>query len=198
VKTIPQLLLAGLLLFVAGITKAQDPTPLEQGSMNEQFTYVITKTEAYEDYQVIKRHLLYKLKNNALDTIKYLQDQRQALSSQVNKLQSEVEVLNTTLKDTSNELATVKKEKNSMRLFGLLMPKGTYYLVIGFIFLVLLAALGIVFLMYKRSNAVTLKTKETLTNIQEEFDRHRKWALENEKKLSRELMKEKNKGKGLI
>jgi len=56
----------------------------------------------------------------------------------------------------------------------------------------------VVFFMYKRSNTITVKTKETLASTQEEFERHRKWALEKEQKLSRELLKEKQKYKGII
>ena len=171
---------------------------MDSDNLENQFQYIITKTEVYDQYQVVKRTLLYKLKKNTLDSIKSLKAQQDDLNTQVKDLKSELSVTETNLKDTQNRYNTATTEKDSLKLFGILITKATYYIIVLTIILGLIAALIIVFILFKRSNAITIKTKDTLTNTQEEFEKHRKWALEKEQKLSRELLKEKQKNKGMI
>ncbi len=173
-------------------------TPLEGDNLENQFQYIITKTEKFQEYQVIKRSLLYKLKANSLDTIKNLHAEIKSLNDKVSDLNSKLETIQSKLNETQDKFDTVTKEKDSLRLLGMLVTKSAFYVIIISIILGLIAALAIVFILYKRSNVITVKTKETLVNTQEEFEKHRKWALEKEQKLSRELLKEKQKNKGVI
>ncbi len=189
-----------LIFFVIQGLSAQDSkkTPLEGDKLENQFQYIITKTEKFQEYQVIKRSLLYKLKANTLDTIKNLHSEIATLNNKVSDLNSKLESVQVNLKETQDKLDTITKEKNSLRLLGMLVTKSAFYAIVISIILALIAALAIVFILYKRSNIITVKTKETLASTQEEFERHRKWALEKEQKLSRELLKEKQKNKGII
>ncbi len=188
-----------LLAIFQGLS-AQDEkaTPLDSDNLENQFQYIITKTEVFQQYQVVKRTLLYKLKKNTLDSIKSLKARQDDLNTQVKDLKSELSVTETNLKDTQNRYDTATTEKDSLKLFGILITKTTYYIIVLTIILGLIAALIIVFILFKRSNAITVKTKDTLTNTQKDFEKHRKWALEKEQKLSRELLKEKQKNKGMI
>ena len=175
-------------------------TPLEgQGDLlKNQFDYIITKTERFQEYQVVKRSLLYRLKANSLDTIKTLKSEIVSLKKNVNDLNSKLESLQKELTDTRDKLNTITNEKDSLRLLGILVSKSTFYVIILSIIIGLIVALAVVFILYKRSNIITVKTKETLENTQQEFEKHRKWALEKEQKLSRELLKEKQKNKGVL
>jgi Flp pilus assembly protein TadB len=190
-----------LLSFITG-SFAQDKkvTPLEgEGDILEnQFQYIITKTERYEDYQVVKRSLLYKLKTNTLDSIKSYKTRQAELEAQVNDLQQNLDVLQRQLKETQDKLNAAVNEKDSLRFLGILLKKSTFYTIIFIIIIGLIAGLAVVFFLYKRSNLITIKTKETLATTQEEFEKHRKWALEKEQQLARDLLKEQQKNKGVM
>jgi hypothetical protein len=190
-----------LLSFITG-SFAQDKkvTPLEgEGDILEnQFQYIITKTERYEDYQVVKRSLLYKLKTNTLDSIKLYKTRQAELEAQVNDLQKNLDVLQRQLKETQDKLNAAVNEKDSLRFLGILLKKSTFYTIIFIIIIGLIAGLAVVFFLYKRSNLITIKTKETLATTQEEFEKHRKWALEKEQQLARDLLKEQQKNKGVM
>ena len=190
-----------LLSFITG-SFAQDKkvTPLEgEGDILEnQFQYIITKTERYEDYQVVKRSLLYKLKTNTLDSIKSYKTRQAELEAQVNDLQQNLDVLQRQLKEAQDKLNAAVNEKDSLRFLGILLKKSTFYTIIFIIIIGLIAGLAVVFFLYKRSNLITIKTKETLATTQEEFEKHRKWALEKEQQLARDLLKEKQKNKGVM
>ncbi len=188
-----------LFAFFQGLSAQKDKsTPLDGDNLESQFQYIITKTESFQQYQVVKRTLLHKLKKNTLDSIQSLKTKQNNLISQVKDLKSELSNLEASMKETQEKFDTATKEKDSLKLFGLLITKSTYYLIVITIILGLIAALAVVFILFKRSNAITLKTKETLTNTQEDFEKHRKWALEKEQKLSRELLKEQQRNKGLV
>jgi hypothetical protein len=190
-----------LLSFITG-SFAQDKkvTPLEgEGEILEnQFQYIITKTERYEDYQVVKRSLLYKLKTNTLDSIKSYKTRQAELEAQVNDLQQNLDVLQRQLKETQDKLNAAVNEKDSLRFLGILLKKSTFYTIIFIIIIGLIAGLAVVFFLFKRSNLITIKTKETLATTQEEFEKHRKWALEKEQQLARDLLKEQQKNKGVM
>ncbi|NPA37416.1 MAG: hypothetical protein GXO47_11270 [Chlorobi bacterium] len=189
-----------LLTLLPGYFYGQDKksTPLEGETLENQFQYIITKTERYEDYQVIKRSLLYKLKANTLDSIKSLQAKQADLEAKVKTLQENVDKLQRQLKETQDKLNTAVTEKDSLRFLGMLLKKSTFYTIMFIVIFGLIAGLIVLFLLYKRSILITIKTKETLATTQEDFEKHRKWALEKEQKLSRELLKEKQKNKGIL
>ncbi len=187
-----------LTIFQGLSAQEEKATPLDSDNLENQFQYIITKTEVYQQYQVVKRTLLHKLKKNTLDSIKSLMTQQEELKKQVKELKSELSNIEVNLNDTQKKFDTITKEKNSLKFLGILISKVTYYLIVLTIILVLIAALTLVFILFKRSNAITIKTKETLTHTQKEFEKHRKWALEKEQNLSRELLKEKQKNKGIV
>ncbi len=188
-----------LFAFFQGLSAQGDKsTPLDSDNLESQLQYIITKTESFQQYQVVKRTLLKQLKKNTLDSIQLLKTKQGDLIEQVKDLKSELGNLEARLKETQDKFDTATKEKDSLKLFGILITKATYYLIVLIIILGLIAALAVVFILFKRSNAITAKTKDTLSNTQEEFEKHRKWALEKEKKLSRELLKEQQKNKGMV
>jgi tetrahydromethanopterin S-methyltransferase subunit B len=179
--------------------KAKKTNPLtDGGSLEEQFQFLVTKTEKFQDYQIIRRSLIFKLESNIQDTLKTLQTEITSLNEKVSELNTSLDNLEAELKNTHEQLNTATKEKDSLKLFGILITKSAYYAIVVTVIVALIIALLVVFILYKRSNAITVKTKETLTTTQEEFERHRKWALEKEQKLARELLKEKQKNKGII
>ena len=171
---------------------------LPDEDLDAQFQYVITKTERFQDYQVVKRTLLYKLKANTLDSIKTLKSEIVSLNKKVSELNQKLDNQQKELTEAQEKLNTITREKDSLRLLGMLVTKSAFYIIVLTIIIGLIIALLIVFILYKRSNVITVKTKETLATTQEEFEKHRKWALEKEQKLARELLKEKQKNKGIL
>ncbi|MFA8435127.1 MAG: tRNA (guanine-N1)-methyltransferase [Marinifilaceae bacterium] len=175
------------------VAKPEVKLSLDSGTVSSQFDYVIKKSNRYEDYKVVKIHWLNKLKANVSDTLnladKNLQKAEDKIATQTNEINS----LKEQLMEVKDQLAKVSKEKNSVAFFGILMEKSAYNALMWTIAGGLLALAIICFLLFKRSNAVTVSTKQSLEDTREEFDKHRKWALEREQTLARELHKLKTK-----
>ena len=193
--------LAILLLFLLSINlssaqvQPEEKLSLNKGTIDNQFEYVITKSNRYQEYKVIKTTWMYALKAHTLDSLKAVKKQLSDTKLLVDNQDKEIQVLKTNLSDTNSTLNQTNLEKNSMSLFGMLMSKTSYNLLLWSIIGGLLAFL--LFFMYKfnNSNAITKQAKLSLAETEEEFEEHRKRALEREQKVMRRLQDEINKQK---
>ncbi len=174
-----------------------ESTGLNGGTLDSQFNYIIDKSSTYQDYKVIKRTSINKMKSNVLDSIANLKQRIGDLETNDEKLKNDINSIKTELQESENKLAKAIDERDSFSFLGLLISKGTYNTIVWALIFILLLGIFVMFTLFKRSHVTTVKTKEALHEKQEEFDAHRKWALEREQTLARELNKLKQKYKGL-
>ncbi|GAL80099.1 hypothetical protein JCM19274_3669 [Algibacter lectus] len=80
-------------------------------------------------------------------------------------------------------------------MFGLQMSKSSYNVLMWSIIGGLLAFLLFFIYKFNNSNAITRAAKKSLAETEEEFEEHRKTALEREQKVRRQLQDEINKQK---
>ncbi|MBT8272945.1 MAG: tRNA (guanine-N1)-methyltransferase [Bacteroidia bacterium] len=183
-------------------TSSEQQLSLDSGSIDNQFEYVIQKSNRYRDergriYKVVRREWLYTLKAHTIDSIKAIQDQLDQTKSTVTTQQKEIDELKTNLSSTQSTLEDTNKEKDSMALFGLQMSKLGYNTLMWSIIAGLFALLLFFIFKFKNSNAVTKAAKRSLEETELEFEEHRKIALEREQKVRRQLQDEINKQKGI-
>lgn len=201
-KSLVTIAFISLLAFTASAQtdSEENKLSLNSGTINNQFEYVLKKSSGWRDergqqYKVIKINWLYELRAHTIDSLnavhKNLVDTQDIVSAQNN----EIDGLKASLSKTQTDLENTNNEKNSMSLFGLQMSKTGYNLVMWSVIGGLLALL--IFFIYKfnNSNAVTKQAKNTLSEMEEEFEEHRKVALEREQKVRRQLQDEINKQK---
>ncbi|MFV0529964.1 MAG: tRNA (guanine-N1)-methyltransferase [Flavobacteriales bacterium] len=179
-------------------TTADQETPeinLNNGTIEQRIDYLISSSNNYQNYKVVKKTALNSIKNTILDTIKGLESSLDKSNKTIKEKSKEIITLQTDLKKTNEDLKKVTDEKDSFSFFGLLIGKSLYSIILWGIIIALLVGLFMVFGMFKRANVITLKTKKEFNNIEEEFDNYRKSSLEREQKIKRELQDYKNKEK---
>jgi hypothetical protein len=203
-KILKSLLFIFLLCQVSIGLQAQEDQQKKQtindGTINDQFEFVLKKSNNYRDekgqsYEVIKRSMLLTLKAHTLDSLNAIQTKLDSTKNSVTAQKNEINSLKTDLSKTQDMLASVSKEKDSMALFGLQMSKIMYNIVMWTIIAVLLVLLLIFIFKFKRSNILTKASKSDLTELEAEFEEHRRIALEREQKVRRMLQDEINKKK---
>jgi len=173
----------------------EEKLSLNSGTIDNQFEYVITKSNNYQEYKVVKKNWLYSLKAHTLDSLKAVQKNLLDTQAIVDKQAGEITSLKESLSDTQNTLEQTNLEKDSMSLFGFLMSKSGYNVLMWSIIGGLLALLLLFIFKFKSSNAITKNANKALADIEEEFEEHRKRALEREQKVRRQLQDELNKQK---
>ena len=181
--------------FLSAQNNSEEKLSLTSGSIDNQFEYVIRKSNRYQEYKVVKTNWLYTLKGNTLDSLNALSKQLADTGKIVENQEKEIEVLKSSLSDTNATLDQTNQEKNSMSLFGLQMTKTGYNALLWSIIAGLLALFLLFVYKFKNSNAITRNAKLALAETEEEFEAHRKRALEREQKVMRRLQDEINKQK---
>ncbi|MCU4165204.1 tRNA (guanine-N1)-methyltransferase [Carboxylicivirga caseinilyticus] len=167
---------------------AQDEDVFKESSISDQFEYVIKKSNTYEQFKVVRYNHLMALKKSSLDSLKKQQTTIAKNESEINELKATQNELETNLANLKKELETVTRSKDSMSIFGQEIDKAAYNSIMWGIVFVLVGLSVALFFMYKRSHVVTKETKERLTEVEEEYENHRKTALKREQKLARDLM----------
>ncbi|TNJ43124.1 tRNA (guanine-N1)-methyltransferase [Tamlana fucoidanivorans] len=177
------------------VKSEDDNLSLNSGTIDNQFEFVIRKSNNYQNYKVVNKSWLYTLKAHTLDTLKAVHKDLNETRSVVKQQAQEISDLQSNLSNTKMDLDQTNIEKNSMALFGMQMSKTNYNVLMWSIIGALLALLLFFIYKFKNSNAITTEARRNLAEIEEEFDEHRRTALEREQKVRRQLQDEINKQK---
>ena len=213
-KGLLKTLLLLLALFSFNLHNAQEETTtteelsLDKGTIDSQFDYIYTKSGNYradgKRYEVVRIISLDKLRKNVLDSLSAASKKAAELNATISGHEVTISSLNKKLEETTNSLASVTEEKDSMSFFGILVSKGTYNFILWTIILqefdhcttVCLLLFFLLFVYkFRRSNILTQEAKTALSELEIEYEDHRRRALEREQKISRQLQDEINKYK---
>ncbi|MDY8138297.1 tRNA (guanine-N1)-methyltransferase [Aquimarina sp. 2201CG5-10] len=191
------LILIALLPFFATAQLQEENTTVNQALKEEkiegQFDMVIKKSGRYQDYKVVKRVWLDKLKGNTIDTIKTLESKLKATNLEISEQKATINGLQESLAKTNENLTSVTEEKDNMSFFGAAVTKSSYKTIMWVIIGALLALLTFFIFRFKNSNTITVQAKKALAETEAEFEDHRRRALEREQKVMRKLQDEINK-----
>lgn len=203
-KSIKYLTIAFLFITTSTLfaqTKVQeDNLSLSSGTINSQFEYVLKKSGNFKGtngqrYEAVKLSMLLTLRAHTIDSLKTVYKNLADTQALVKKQAKEITDLKSNLTSTQTDLNNTESEKNSMSLFGIQMSKSGYNVLMWSIIGGLLAMLLFFIYKFNNSNAITKDAKNSLEEIEEEFEDHRKVALEREQKVRRQLQDEINKHK---
>ena len=182
-------------IYAQNSTDEDDKLSLTEGTIDNQFEYVIRRSNSYQEFKVIKKTWLYELKAHTMDTLNAVHKELSDTQAKVKTQSNEIDQLKTDLSNTKTNLEDTKKEKDSMALFGLQMSKGGYNALMWTIIAVLLVMLSLFIYKFKNSNAITKQAKKSLLETEEEYEEYRRNSLEREQKVRRQLQDEINKQK---
>lgn len=177
-----------------------DILSLQNGTIDNQFEYVLKKSGNFRGtngqmYEAVNLGMLLTLRAHTIDSLKTVHKDLADTQAVVKAQAKEIADLKTNLTNTQNDLTKTNSEKDSMALFGMQMSKTGYNALMWTIVAALLALLLFFIYRFKNSNVITRDAKKALAEIEEEFEEHRKTALEREQKVRRQLQDEINKQK---
>ena len=177
----------------------EDKLSLDSGPISSQFEYIFEKSGNYRSegikYEVVKETDLIKLNQNVADSINAFTKKATELNTTIAGHEETITSLNKKLEETTNNLASVTEEKVSMAFLGILVEKSTYNFILWTIIAGLLLLLLFFIYKFRNSNILTQEAKRALSEVESEYEDHRRRALEREQKISRQLQDEINKYK---
>ncbi len=180
-------------------TEEKDKLSLNEGPISTQFDYISKKSGNYRAdgvrYEVVKESNLYKLRTNVLDSLAANSKKTSELKVTISEHETTISTLNKKLEETTTNLTAVSEEKDSMSFLGAQVSKATYNIILWAIIAGLFLLLGIFIYRFRNSNILTQEAKNNLSELELEYEDHRRRALEREQKISRQLQDERNKQK---
>lgn len=196
----PALLVALISLgTVFGQTTSRREPPkgsLTSGTIDSQFIYLYAISRTQDGIEHVRQANLEQIRKNIADTIKVLTKEISDLKAKDGSQEAAVVAMTDSLSQVRNNLEIAQREKDSFSFIGISLQKSTYSLLMWGFVLLLAAALTFYVYRYNQSHVVTNDTKKAIEELQEEFDQHRKKAMEKEQKLKRQLQDELNKRLG--
>ena len=185
----------GLLVSLCCLFTLTAQETAKQNNLEDQFTDVIDKSNSYQDFKVIKKFKINQLKKSVLDSVAALESEIDTLAAEIARQKQEISSLNETLNATRADLAASREKEDGIYLFGMLLSKATYNIILWSVIGLLLIFLGIFVMKFRNSNTITRNAKQKLQETEEEFETHRQRSLEREQQLRRKLQDELNKQK---
>lgn len=172
------------------------PAELNKSTLKEQLIYLEGHTRIYQDYRAIREDMFQKIKGNVTDTLTVSQIKIAGLISTASSLNLKIDSLNGALETTKSDLAGMTRTKNSIKVMGIEVNKGTYNSLMWTIIAVLTALLVFGLLAFKRNLVVTGNAKTELQELKNEFEVYRKTTREAREKATMEHFLEIKKLKG--
>lgn len=168
---------------------------IDTGSVKNQFDYLIDKSYSYKDYKNVKLNWLTTLESNVTDSLSKSKNEILRSYATINSQKKMIDSLKTSIVNYENNIANLTNEKESISLLGIELEKSffktLFFLIIG----ILIILLAYFISKFKQSNNITNQTKQELKELDEEFETHKKNAIEREQKIGRQLIDEINKHK---
>jgi preprotein translocase subunit SecF len=183
------LLLLWLIFTTSSLAQNNETAP----TLDEQFTNMINKSNKWEDFRVIKLRTLENFKSNVTDSIVKAKADFAAKDGEIIRQKEMINILETQLKNSHQMLEEISADKESITFLGVQVYKSTYKNTMWVLTGALSAMLLFFVYRFKRSNSVTQQIKDSLQEIQDEYNNYKKRAMEKEQKLARELQTELNK-----
>jgi hypothetical protein len=164
-----------------------DPTQLNAKSLTAQYQYLLTKTYNYQ------QPLISALWKNFTDTLGETRTKlkaQQVKAASQSKLIDSLKALSASKEQTLNES---NAKVDAISVFGIMMAKSTYNLLMFGLVAVLAVALFIVIATTAKNKHEAKYRTELYDELDEEFKAFKAKAHEKELKLARELQTERNK-----
>ncbi|EAZ81633.1 hypothetical protein [Algoriphagus machipongonensis] len=187
--------LCSLLLFVCVIenqvlaqSETEDKGSLNEGTIDSQFDYIYNVSNNYQEYKVVKRTNLDKLKSNILDSMRTMRQEVVDLKTLISNQKDSLGNMNIVMQNAEAEKEEAIAAKDNFSFLGMGIHKAVYSSMMWILVAILAAALAFFSMQYLRSFNKIKKARKDLEEVQEEFDAHRKNTLDRERKLKRELI----------
>lgn len=188
-------LLSLLILCVLTGTAYSQEQATSNNSIESQFIDVVDKSNNYQEFKVIKKTKLARLRKNILDSIAKLEQTIITTNTTVADQRTQISKLENTLTSTNTDLSTSREKEDGINFFGMLVKKATYNSIMWSIICGLLIALGFFIFKFKNSNAITRESNGKLAETESEFEAHRSKKLEEIQQIRRKLQDEINKNR---
>jgi preprotein translocase subunit SecF len=176
-------------------TISAQETKLINSSINDHFEEIISKSNSYQDFKVVKINALHSIKKLVSDSLKVQKSEIKSLHTAIDNQNIKTLELENTIKDLNNKIKQANSNIENINVIGSNLSKNTFKTLFWSILGLMTFFLLFISYKFKRSNTITQETKNLLIDVEKDFENHKKIALEREQKVMRKLQDELNKNR---
>nr|WP_320021347.1 hypothetical protein [uncultured Draconibacterium sp.] len=159
----------------------------QEQSLASQYEVFKENLNFWNGSYFLKEVQLDDLYNALTDTIGVLEKSAEQKDAKIRDLNSEISSKAAQMNTLQEELDESLKLQNSIVFLGMKIDKSAYSVTMYLLIAGVLVLAGFVFLLYKRSLSVMRRTKKDYEELKEEYETHKKNALERYTKMNMEL-----------
>ncbi len=159
----------------------------QEKNLEQQYTVFKKNLNFWNGNYFLSNEQLDAFHGAMLDTIKHLEGLVATGTAKINQQQQELKAKQKQVDETQLKCKEATRLKNSIRIFGMNVNKNIYSITMYLLILAALAIAGFVFMLFRRSSRITHQTKEEYEALKQEYETHKKNALERYTKINMEL-----------
>jgi|GEM_PF-1272496 uncharacterized protein YlxW (UPF0749 family) len=176
-----------LLVMIGALMQAQNDQD-SISSVVDQYDELIEESNSYEEYKVIKKVDVKAFRKELKSSKDSLEKIIDAFKKEKSQLKANIKDLETDLKKTRNSLSDLQQAQDSIGFLGMQLGKSTYHILAWSMIALLLVICVLLFINYRRSNVVTKATKESMRNLEVEYEEYRRNAIEKQQQQGRQIL----------
>lgn len=164
-------------------------------SIDDQFTSLINESSNWQNYKVVEKGKLNQLQRNVLEATNQLQNEIDSSKAALTEQKASLNAITSKLSTTEEALKEVLRREDNLEVIGIPTSKSTFKLLVCIVIAILLLALAVLFIQFKKSYIDTKEARKKLIETEEELEELKKRSLEREQKIRRQLQDEINKNR---
>ena len=160
------------------------------------------ESDTREQYKIFKQNLNYWAGNYVLsgdqldefygainDSIAKMESELHERMLEISKQKEELAQRQALVNEIQQKLDRSEKLQNSITILGMNINKNVYSVGMYLFIIGVLAVAGIIYMMYKKSHRTTRQTQKEYDELKQEYEEHKKTALDRYTKINMELHK---------
>jgi hypothetical protein len=182
-------------LFISTPAFAQPGNPAQADTMSlqGQFDELYRTSNRYQQFRVVRQDFLRAFMANVADTLTGLSGELNARQGKIEEQATAIGNLETEVSERDATIEQLNQEKDGISMFGLLLSKGTYNLIMWVLVIGLLLGLLMALGRTRLAVATSKERKGQIEKLTSELETSRKQRLKIEQDLRRQLQDEINK-----
>lgn len=179
-----------ILLTTTNLMLAQDQK--QDLTLSDQFNEILSGSETYENYKVIKTTSLTKFNSVMIDSLMQYQNKINSMESDLATLRAELNSLKDQFDQSQIELQKSQSINASIPFLWFSVDKQTYNIAVWSLVGLLGICIGILYFRIRHVCAVVKRVKTAYSKIMDEYRAQRHQSVEKQMKLKRELQTAQN------
>lgn len=154
----------------------------------DKYDQLIEEGSTYKEYNMVKKKKVKSFRDEILaskDSLENIIDQQ---NNKQNELNESIENLEEELAETKQTSGQLRKRTDSIAFLGMQLEKTVYHFIVWSIIGILAVISILLFINYRKSHVVTKATKESMRNLETEYEEYRRNAIEKQQQQGRKIL----------